>query len=194
MSTGYDNEGAGLGAGASRDTASGGAESLNFGSARSDYGDRAYGGTLNRDATSGASADSFAESGSDRGGGGRREPRGEGQRGTQGGREVGNSALMLLVGMGLGAALMYVLDPERGRRRRALLRDKMIAATNDANRALGKTARDLRNRAQGVVAEAGGALASVGNLVGGAGRSGEQEQSGDESPRANAATGGGASV
>jgi len=32
--------------------------------------------------------------------------------------------LSLLFGMVVGAGIMYVLDPERGRRRRALLRDQ----------------------------------------------------------------------
>ncbi|HEV7797174.1 MAG TPA: SRPBCC family protein [Pyrinomonadaceae bacterium] len=65
-----------------------------------------------------------------------------------------NRELRLLSGAGLGAALMYFLDPERGRRRRALLRDKLISAKRKAPRALEVTARDLRNRAQGLVAEA----------------------------------------
>ena len=36
----------------------------------------------------------------------------------------GTSFLALLGAMGLGAALMYLLDPDSGKRRRALLRDK----------------------------------------------------------------------
>ena len=31
----------------------------------------------------------------------------------------------LLTGVGVGVALMYFLDPERGRRRRALVRDRL---------------------------------------------------------------------
>jgi len=64
----------------------------------------------------------------------------------------------LLYGIGLGAALMYILDPDQGRRRRALLRDKLVGATNQASDVIGKTTRDLRNRAQGVIHEAGSAL------------------------------------
>ncbi|PYS73909.1 MAG: hypothetical protein DMF73_04730 [Acidobacteria bacterium] len=48
---------------------------------------------------------------------------------------------------------MYLLDPDRGRRRRALIRDKIEHATNEAEELAGKTSRDLRNRAQGVMAE-----------------------------------------
>ena len=59
----------------------------------------------------------------------------------------------VLGAVGLGAALMYFLDPARGARRRGLLRDKIVHAGHVAGDALGKTRRDLRNRAQGVAAE-----------------------------------------
>jgi uncharacterized membrane protein len=48
---------------------------------------------------------------------------------------------------------MYILDPVQGRRRRALLRDKIVHALHAMGDALGATARDARNRATGVVAE-----------------------------------------
>ena len=54
----------------------------------------------------------------------------------------------------LGAAIMFLLDPERGRRRRAWLRDKSVRACRQAERAYGTTRRDLRNRAKGVWAQA----------------------------------------
>jgi len=60
---------------------------------------------------------------------------------------------MLIGGLGLGAALMYVLDPERGKRRRALVRDKAVRAVNRASGTLGARSRDWRNRARGVAAE-----------------------------------------
>lgn len=60
---------------------------------------------------------------------------------------------MLLGGLGLGAALMYVLDPERGKRRRALVRDKAVRATKKAGGSLGARSRDWKNRAKGVAAE-----------------------------------------
>lgn len=60
---------------------------------------------------------------------------------------------MLLGGLGLGAALMYVLDPERGRRRRALVKDKAVKVTNKTGDALGAKSRDWKNRAAGVAAE-----------------------------------------
>ena len=58
-----------------------------------------------------------------------------------------------LVGVGVGAALMYFFDPDRGRRRRALVRDKVEAAGNKANLYAEKMGRDIRNRAYGMVSE-----------------------------------------
>lgn len=62
-----------------------------------------------------------------------------------------------MVGLAAGAGLMYLFDPERGRRRRALLRDQVTHARGELDD-LGQTAvarsRDLRNRARGLVAEA----------------------------------------
>src|SRR5262245_48863856 len=58
-----------------------------------------------------------------------------------------------LVGVGVGAALMYFFDPDRGKRRRTLVRDKVEAAGNKATDYAEKMGRDIRNRAYGVVAE-----------------------------------------
>jgi uncharacterized membrane protein len=60
---------------------------------------------------------------------------------------------MLLGGIGLGAALMYILDPDRGNRRRTILLDKLTSAANRVPDAIGTTTRDLGNRARGLVAE-----------------------------------------
>jgi uncharacterized membrane protein len=56
-------------------------------------------------------------------------------------------------GVMLGAGAMYLLDPERGNRRRALLRDRLISARRSMGGAAGATARDVRNRTAGAVAE-----------------------------------------
>lgn len=56
-------------------------------------------------------------------------------------------------GLGLGAGLMYLLDPQRGGRRRALLRDKAVHATKVGRDGLGKTSRDLAHRSKGLLAE-----------------------------------------
>jgi len=61
-----------------------------------------------------------------------------------------NSALY---GAALGAALMYLLDPDRGRYRRALVRDKAASGMNRLDDALQVALRDLRNRTTGVIAE-----------------------------------------
>lgn len=54
---------------------------------------------------------------------------------------------------GTAVALTFFLDPKRGRRRRALVRDKMSHLAKDTGRSLGKAGRDLGNRTRGVAAE-----------------------------------------
>jgi osmotically-inducible protein OsmY len=54
----------------------------------------------------------------------------------------------------IGAGLMYLLDPERGRRRRGMIRDKTLHALGAGQDAIATTSRDLRNRARGLAAEA----------------------------------------
>jgi uncharacterized membrane protein/CBS domain-containing protein len=56
----------------------------------------------------------------------------------------------LLGTLGLGAGLMYFLDPNRGKRRRALVKDQAVHLSKVANRELARKAADARNRAQGV--------------------------------------------
>jgi osmotically-inducible protein OsmY len=58
----------------------------------------------------------------------------------------------LLTGLSLGVGLMYFLDPERGRRRRALVRDKLAHATRVSANALGAAGVDVAHRATGLVA------------------------------------------
>jgi len=64
-----------------------------------------------------------------------------------------NNKTAIVGAVGLGAALMYFFDPDRGHRRRALVRDKVEAAGNQAASYAEKMGRDIRNRAYGVVAE-----------------------------------------
>ena len=59
-------------------------------------------------------------------------------------------ALAILAGVGMGAGLMYILDPQTGRRRRALARDKMANAAHKAQDVAETIGRDMRNRAQGL--------------------------------------------
>jgi hypothetical protein len=60
---------------------------------------------------------------------------------------------ILVGGLGLGAALMYVLDPERGKRRRAIVRDKAVSGAHRAGERLSARSRDVANRARGVASE-----------------------------------------
>ena len=55
-------------------------------------------------------------------------------------------------GIALGAALAYVLDPDQGNRRRALIRDRMVRASRKLRDATGVVAEDSRNRLYGTVA------------------------------------------
>jgi len=57
-------------------------------------------------------------------------------------------------GLGLGAGLMYLADPEKGRRRRSVARDKARSALRESGEAIDKASRDISNRARGVVSEA----------------------------------------
>lgn len=69
--------------------------------------------------------------------------------------------LRLLTTAAAGAGLMYLLDPERGRRRRAIVRDRLVRAAHRTGDAVDATSRDVGNRARGVVAELRSRLANV---------------------------------
>jgi uncharacterized membrane protein len=58
----------------------------------------------------------------------------------------------VLTSLGLGIGLMYFLDPERGRRRRALVRDRVAHAARLTRDAAGATRRDVAHRTSGSVA------------------------------------------
>jgi BON domain len=62
----------------------------------------------------------------------------------------------LLVGIGIGALLLFIADPRAGRRRRALVRDRFVRASRKTRDALDATARDIANRTSGTVAAARG--------------------------------------
>lgn len=64
-----------------------------------------------------------------------------------------NRAVSTMGGLGLGASLMYFLDPERGRRRRALVKDKMASLAAHSPDVLDKAARDFGNRIAGLAAQ-----------------------------------------
>src|SRR5688572_3931140 len=61
-----------------------------------------------------------------------------------------NKELTFGAGLGIGTIVMYLLDPDRGKRRRALLRDKFVWAQRKTGDCIEVTARDLSNRARGI--------------------------------------------
>jgi len=66
-----------------------------------------------------------------------------------------------LSGMLVGAGVLYLLDPDRGRRRRARLRDRLVHGAHELKEVSGwldTRSRHLRNRASGVLVEAGARL------------------------------------
>jgi hypothetical protein len=67
---------------------------------------------------------------------------------------MSSNACSFLCGAALGAAVMYFLDPQGGRRRRALVRDKAVSYAGHAGEYAERTARDLGNRATGLAHEA----------------------------------------
>lgn len=66
----------------------------------------------------------------------------------------GISLVTWLGGAAIGALTMYFSDPERGKRRRALTRDKMRSAMIRTGNAMDVATRDLGNRMQGMRARA----------------------------------------
>ena len=63
------------------------------------------------------------------------------------------STLTLLAGLGLGAAIMYFLDPGRGARRRHVVGDKAMSALRDGARDARKLAVNARNHVTGAVVQ-----------------------------------------
>ncbi|MFN3326629.1 MAG: SRPBCC family protein [Bryobacteraceae bacterium] len=63
-----------------------------------------------------------------------------------------NRSTTLLSGIGLGAGLMYFFDADKGRRRRAKVRDKARSVAARSRHLTGKTQRDMRNRVEGLAA------------------------------------------
>jgi uncharacterized membrane protein len=60
----------------------------------------------------------------------------------------------VLGGLAIGAALMYMADPSQGRRRRALLQDKVGSLRHQSSKAMSQSWQDVRHRMTGLQAEA----------------------------------------
>lgn len=63
-----------------------------------------------------------------------------------------DSRWTMAAGIVAGAGLMFLLDPQAGGRRRALLRDQLVRASHKGADAADATSRDVANRTRGVVA------------------------------------------
>lgn len=63
-----------------------------------------------------------------------------------------NKTLAIVSGVGIGAGLMYILDPNSGKRRRAMVGDKVIHLAHVVEDGVESAARDVNNRAHGLVA------------------------------------------
>src|SRR5512146_218346 len=57
-----------------------------------------------------------------------------------------------LTGMGVGATLMFLLEPTAARRR-AIVRDKTVSVSRKFGRLTARASRDLANRSKGLVSE-----------------------------------------
>ena len=56
----------------------------------------------------------------------------------------------IVASVALGAIAMYAFDPDKGRRRRALARDKAVSVLLDTRHAAGATRRDVTHRLEGL--------------------------------------------
>lgn len=62
--------------------------------------------------------------------------------------------LGIVAGIAIGTGLMYLFDPRQGNRRRAVARDKVTHVLNRSSILSGKMIRHLRNKVEGLVANA----------------------------------------
>lgn len=58
--------------------------------------------------------------------------------------------MAIFIPIALGAGAAFLLDPQQGRRRRALIRDRMVRASREAREFRDAAAQDLRARARGL--------------------------------------------
>lgn len=66
----------------------------------------------------------------------------------------GFSGFAFFAGLAVGAGLMFLMDPQAGRRRRTLIREKAVSYGNDITQYAGEKGRHLRSIAEGRMAEA----------------------------------------
>jgi uncharacterized membrane protein len=68
----------------------------------------------------------------------------------------------LIWGLGMGAGLMYFMDPQLGNRRKALVRDRVASLKHQGDDAVEVAMRDARNRIRGVLSEGIGMVSEGG--------------------------------
>jgi hypothetical protein len=61
-----------------------------------------------------------------------------------------NKVIGTLGALALGATAMYVLDPNSGKRRRAMIKDKAVSLAHKEGEMIARAGRDLRNRVRGI--------------------------------------------
>ena len=64
--------------------------------------------------------------------------------------------LGIATGLAVGALAMFIFDPQQGRRRRAIARDKAMHYGREAGKIVSSTSQDLKNRAYGLAKETEG--------------------------------------
>jgi hypothetical protein len=69
-----------------------------------------------------------------------------------------NRLTKMLTGLALGAAGMYFLDPQQGKRRRASMRDQWMHLKSQTPKQMEKKMRHLQNQAKGLMHEFQGGL------------------------------------
>ena len=78
----------------------------------------------------------------------------------------GNNPLSMLIGAGIGAAIMYFLDPNRGARRRHVAYDKAGRLARRGKRELHDVGEDVKNHALGALREKRNAMRELPGEVG----------------------------
>jgi hypothetical protein len=70
-----------------------------------------------------------------------------------------NKGVIAFAGLGVGAGIMYLADPQQGRGRRARLRDTAVHRSHMLRDAAGAASRDTEHRLAGIAARARAAVA-----------------------------------
>ncbi len=64
-----------------------------------------------------------------------------------------DTGLAVLIAAGIGAGIMYLFDPARGRKRRRLIAERLTSLADRAGDSLKSTTRDLAGQARAAAAE-----------------------------------------